>query len=48
MNHVRTGALPWMKIDQLHRRILDGLLVEFDISGLSEGEVDNFNRVCIG
>lgn len=45
MNQVRTGELPWMKIDDLHRRILDDLLVEFDISGLSEAEIDNLNRV---
>ncbi len=45
MNQVRTGELPWMKIDRLHRRILDGLLIEFDISGLSEGEIDDLNRV---
>ena len=45
MNQVRTGELPWMKIDDLHRRILDDLLVEFDISGLSESEIDNLNRV---
>ena len=34
-----------MKIDQLHRRILNDLLTEFDISGLSEGEIDDLNRV---
>ncbi len=45
MNQVRTGELPWMKIDRLHRRILDGLLIEFDISGLSEDEIDDLNRV---
>ena len=45
MNQVRTGELPWMKIDDLHRRILDDLLVEFDISRFSEAEIDNLNRV---
>ena len=45
MNQVRTGELPWMKIDQLHRRILDDLVIEFDLSGLSEGEIDDLNRV---
>ena len=45
MNQVRTGELPWMKIDDLHRRILDDLLVGFEISGLSEAEIDHLNRV---
>ena len=44
MNRVRTGALPWTKIDDLHRLILDDLLVEFSINGLSEDEVDDLNR----
>ncbi len=45
MNQVRTGEVPWMKIDQLHRRILDELVLEFDLSGLSEAEVAELNRV---
>lgn len=45
MNRVRSGELPWTKIDDLHRMILDELLVEFSISGLSEEEVDHLNRV---
>ncbi len=45
MNQVRTGALPWMKIDQLHRRILDDLLVEFELTHLSEAERADLNRV---
>jgi 2-haloacid dehalogenase len=45
MNRVRTGAIPWTKIDDLHRMVLDDLLVEFSISGLSEEEVDDLNRV---
>lgn len=44
MNRVRTGELPWMKIDDLHRLILDGLLEQFNIKGLSEAEKDHFNR----
>ena len=44
MNRVRTGELPWMKIDDLHRLILDGLLEQFNIEGLSEAEKDHFNR----
>ncbi len=44
MNRVRSGELPWMKIDDLHRLILDGLLEQFNIKGLSEAEKDRFNR----
>ena len=45
MNKVRGGALPWMKIDALHRMILDQLLEEFKITGLTEAEKDHWNRV---
>jgi len=45
MARVRSGDLPWMKIDALHRLILDGLLERFSVSGLSEPELDNLNRV---
>ena len=45
MQQVRSGALPWLKIDALHRLILDDLLVEFDIRGLAEGDIDHLNRV---
>ena len=44
MQKVRTGQLPWMNIDQLHRLILDELLKQFDIRGLKEAEKDQFNR----
>ncbi len=44
MNRVRTGAMPWTKLDDLHRMILDKLLVDFGITGLSEGETDALNR----
>ena len=45
MDQVRRGLLPWMTIDQLHRRALDSLLTEFNITGLSEAEKDHWNRV---
>jgi 2-haloacid dehalogenase len=45
MARVRNGDLPHMKIDDLHRLILDDLLKEFGIVGLSEREVVDFNRV---
>ena len=44
MNRVRTGDLPWLKIDQLHRMILDDLLVEFEFPRMSEDEIDDLNR----
>jgi 2-haloacid dehalogenase len=45
MNRVRQGSLPWMKLDQLHRLILDDLLVKFKITGLSEEEKAHLNLV---
>ena len=45
MNRVRSGDMPWTKLDGLHRMILDKLLVDFGIAGLSEAEVDALNRV---
>lgn len=45
MQRVRGGELPWMNIDALHRLILDELLVQFNLSGLSEGEKAHWNRV---
>ena len=45
MNRVRTGELPWTKLDDLHRLILNKLLVDFGIAGrLSESEVDALNH----
>jgi 2-haloacid dehalogenase len=45
MNRVRTGELPWTTLDRLNRIILDRLLVEFKVTGLSEAEIAEFNRV---
>ncbi len=44
MNRVRTGELPWTNLDTLHRMILDRILVDFHITGLSEAEIDDLNR----
>lgn len=44
MNRVRTGAMPWTKLDDLHRMILDKNLADFGITGLSEAETDALNR----
>ena len=45
MNRVRSGELPWTKLDVLHRMTLDQLLLRFKIDGLTEGEKDHFNRI---
>jgi 2-haloacid dehalogenase len=44
MNRVRSGELPWTKLDRLHRMTLDRILIDFGIVGLSETEVDALNR----
>jgi len=45
MDRVRKGDLPWTKLDDLHRMLLEGLLKEFEIEGWSEEEKDHLNRV---
>ena len=45
MQRVRSGDLPWMNIDALHRLILDGLLARYQISSLAEDDKDQLNRV---
>jgi len=44
LDRVRSGAIGWTKLDDLHRMALDRLLVDFKISGLSETEVEHLNR----
>jgi 2-haloacid dehalogenase len=44
MQRVRSGQIPWTNIDGLNRLILNDLILQFDIRGLSEEEVDHFNR----
>ncbi|MBI4641601.1 MAG: haloacid dehalogenase type II [Candidatus Tectomicrobia bacterium] len=45
MDRVRRGELPWMNLDALHRMLLDQLLIEFDIVGLSKAEKEHLNHV---
>ena len=45
MDRVRKGELPWTRIDDLHRMILDELLVESGVGGLTEDEKRDLNRV---
>jgi 2-haloacid dehalogenase len=45
MDRVRHGEIPWTKLDRLHRMMLDQILLEFGVEGLSETEKDTLNRV---
>ena len=46
MDRVRRGELPWTKLDDLHRMILDGLLPAFGLEGrLTPGEMADLNLV---
>jgi 2-haloacid dehalogenase len=45
MARVRSGELPWTKIDDLHRMILDDLLRRFPLGRLSANEIAHLNRV---
>jgi 2-haloacid dehalogenase len=38
MNRVRSGELPWTKLDDLHRMTLDRILVDFNLAGLTDHE----------
>ena len=44
MNRVRDGELPWTRIDDLHRMVLDELLAAAGIAPIAEGDVDHLNR----
>ena len=45
MARVRSGELPWTKIDDLHRLILDQVLIDFKITSLSEEQIKHLNLV---
>ena len=46
MNKVRSAELGWTKLDDLHRMILDDLIVQFGIADkLSKDDVAHLNRV---
>ena len=45
MHQVRRGELPWTKIDDLHRMILDRLLEEYGLVDLDKAERSHMNRV---
>ena len=44
MSRVRSGELGWTLIDDLHRLILDGLLAQFGLNGLSEAQKQHLNK----
>lgn len=44
MEKVRSGEVPWTKLDDLHRMSLDILLDKYKIFKLSESEIEHFNR----
>lgn len=45
MHKVRTGQLPWTRIDDLHRQNLDDVLAHYRITSLDEAALANLNRV---
>jgi 2-haloacid dehalogenase len=44
MARVRSGELGWTRIDELHRLILDDLLLKFDLLHLNDSERVHLNR----
>ena len=44
MNRVRSGELPWTRLDDLHRMSLDALLARYGIESPSEDERERFNK----
>jgi 2-haloacid dehalogenase len=44
MNKVRSGELAWTKLDDLHRMILDKILDDYKIAGLTETEKSTLNH----
>jgi 2-haloacid dehalogenase len=44
LSEVREGRRPWTRLDGLHRESLVRLLAEFDITGLSEAEINAFSQ----
>jgi 2-haloacid dehalogenase len=44
MDRVRRGDLPWTRIDDLHRGILEHLLREAGIVSVSDEDIDELNR----
>jgi 2-haloacid dehalogenase len=45
MNKVRTGEIPWTRLDDLHREILDEMLQELGIGTFTEAEKKHWSHV---
>jgi 2-haloacid dehalogenase len=45
LDRVRSGELPWTKLDVLHRISLDKVLIDFKVEVLAETEKEHFNRI---
>jgi 2-haloacid dehalogenase len=45
MARVMSGELGWLRLDELHRMILDEILPQFGLEGLDDTERAEFNRV---
>jgi 2-haloacid dehalogenase len=43
MQRVRTGELPWTKLDNLHRASLDKLIADFRITGFTQQDLVHIN-----
>lgn len=43
MNQVRSGELPWLKLDDLHRMVLEQLIEEYALTGLTEADIQHLN-----
>ena len=43
MDRVRSGDLPWMNIDSLHRLILDELIIKYELTQLSNADKSFLN-----
>jgi len=44
MQRVRSGDLPWLSIDVLHRLILDSIVGKFGLAGLDESQRQHLNH----
>lgn len=45
MDRVRKGEIPWTRLDDLHRMILEDLLKKYKVQGLTEEEKVNWSHV---
>jgi len=45
IDKVRNGEIPWVRLDDLHRMILEDLLKEFKVDGLTEEEKVSWSHV---